>query len=181
MTYYSTPPRSDELWHHGIKGMRWGVRKYQNEDGSLTPAGERHYYRKDGSLKRRGKKRQAVVRDAYNYFKRAVDRDKGEYNQWAQNYSKALKKYGGKEGHINYLRERYGDKNLKSILSDPGNVEWAKGKAREKVNEWKNMMDEYNSSKSTMNRYRNLPIDLTEKEYKDAKSYAKIYRKTRKY
>lgn len=56
MTYYSTPIRSDELWHHGIKGMHWGIRKYQNEDGSLTPAGERHYYRKDGSLKRRGKK-----------------------------------------------------------------------------------------------------------------------------
>ena len=32
-----------ELYHHGIKGQRWGVRRYQNEDGSLTPAGERRY------------------------------------------------------------------------------------------------------------------------------------------
>lgn len=46
MNYYSTPPTSDEIWHHGIKGMRWGVRRYQNEDGSLTPAGQRHYYKK---------------------------------------------------------------------------------------------------------------------------------------
>ena len=29
--------------HHGIKGMKWGVRRYQNEDGSLTEAGKRRY------------------------------------------------------------------------------------------------------------------------------------------
>lgn len=32
-----------ELYHHGIKGMKWGVRRYQNADGSLTSAGKRRY------------------------------------------------------------------------------------------------------------------------------------------
>lgn len=32
-----------ELYHHGIKGQKWGVRRYQNKDGSLTPAGAKRY------------------------------------------------------------------------------------------------------------------------------------------
>lgn len=40
--------RSDELYHHGIKGQKWGVRRFQNKDGSLTPAGEKRYG--DGNL-----------------------------------------------------------------------------------------------------------------------------------
>lgn len=32
------------LMHHGIKGQKWGIRRYQNEDGSLTPAGKKRYY-----------------------------------------------------------------------------------------------------------------------------------------
>ena len=32
---------TDELYHHGVKGQRWGFRRYQNKDGSLTPAGRR--------------------------------------------------------------------------------------------------------------------------------------------
>lgn len=33
----------NELYHHGTLGMKWGVRRYQNKDGSLTPAGKKRY------------------------------------------------------------------------------------------------------------------------------------------
>lgn len=37
-------PYPNELYHHGIKDQKWGIRRYQNADGSLTPEGKRRYY-----------------------------------------------------------------------------------------------------------------------------------------
>ena len=51
----------DELYHYGVLGMKWGVRRYQNKDGSLTPSGEKRYYNDDGSLTRHGR----YARDAH--------------------------------------------------------------------------------------------------------------------
>lgn len=45
---------SNELSHHGIKGQKWGRRRYQNKDGSLTPEGYKRY----GSVK--------LVEEEYN-------------------------------------------------------------------------------------------------------------------
>lgn len=43
MSYYYVQRSPDYLEHHGILGMKWGVRRYQNKDGSLTPEGRARY------------------------------------------------------------------------------------------------------------------------------------------
>ena len=50
-----------ELWHHGIKGQRWGVRRYQNADGSLTAAGRKRYDRDIRENNAKKKENRAII------------------------------------------------------------------------------------------------------------------------
>lgn len=42
MKYIIRSQAEKELYHHGILGMHWGIRRYQNKDGSLTAKGKKH-------------------------------------------------------------------------------------------------------------------------------------------
>lgn len=48
MNYYGYELiRESDLTHHGIKGQKWGVRRFQNDDGSLTSRGQVRYAKKE--------------------------------------------------------------------------------------------------------------------------------------
>ena len=56
-----------ELYHHGVKGMKWGVRRYQNKDGSLTPAGKKRQSKYERSVEKttRGLAKAGAIAEKY--------------------------------------------------------------------------------------------------------------------
>ena len=83
---------TQELYHWGIKGQKWGQRRYQNKDGSLTPAGQKRYNKEVEKLKKETAKVKAAEKVIANKKKVQNKFDKLEEKKAAlEARKKALK------------------------------------------------------------------------------------------
>lgn len=109
--YYLT--REDELYHWGIKGQKWGQRRYQNEDGSLTEEGKIRYgytgeVRKDPSVKELIKDRKKRV----NAESEAIKKSKVSSKEKAR----ALSKLGKHSDSAEYYAKDFQNKRNALII-----------------------------------------------------------------
>ena len=99
MALYERPLRPDELMHFGILGMKWGVRRYQNKDGSLTELGKKRLGYSDYSDTHKDdvelKKGTKVTRVVGGVETNAYHDDEPDI------YKKELQKFKDKEKNLN--------------------------------------------------------------------------------
>lgn len=131
-----------ELAHHGIKGMKWGIRRYQNADGSLTPEGKAKYYSADGK-RLTGAGRRWQVRERKKYYK---DRYKGAKDSLKD----ARKAY--KSGEIDYKqykgKKRYYKEKRNNAYNDLNTMRLPFATAGQKLH-----YDKLDRNKKTLMRY----------------------------
>lgn len=102
---------SNELCHFGIKGQKWGVRRYQNPDGTLTPAGKRRYSNKHEDYSRAHSKKSVKsmsdveLRNRINRLQ--MEKQYGDMTKKKSAGEKAIKKFVATAGTLASVTAAY--------------------------------------------------------------------------
>lgn len=175
------------LAHHGILGMKWGLRRYQNKDGSLTPAGKTRYAgspnprHKPSSARKAAKQRAAALEKAR--------KAKAEKKAFEEARQKALKS-GNATEVLKYkdsstrteLQEAYNRISTERLLMEISAKETAKGKSKvdqilEVADKWaargSKAVEVWNKAKKIKSIFDEQKKKQEEKEKKDQENAEK--------
>lgn len=188
--YVSGVPFGDELYHHGIKGQKWGIRRYQNLDGSLTPAGRERY----SSEKEQKKFADKLSRRKWTIEESNALNNSPQIREIASKLKNEAKRYSDAAKAIEDATERfYSDRSFsdkyRRMAIDKVLKEWpeAFGGASKKeifsefdyLDAFQNEYDPFEIFRSNKSDKRNIEYDRLEREYgaarKDMEKTAKQY------
>lgn len=114
-------PETGVLAHHGILGQKWGVRRYQNPDGSLTPAGRRRLERADKKWVKKNEKK--IYNETYAKSRREMNEFvRNELNPNIRKYNKNRKISATYANAYSRKLAQLMNKNVRDIESPSGKV-----------------------------------------------------------
>lgn len=143
----------NELCHYGILGMKWGIRRYQNKDGSLTPAGKQRYAEESNKKIQRNKDGSSTIPAGFKFNrvgKASLDINKsgGLYVSYGkEDAARYVKSLGPTT--IGKLLGQYGEAvqhiTVKKALKMPSNTQTAKETAELLLSN-ENLLKRFNES-----------------------------------
>lgn len=99
MSTYVIIPNDSDLYHHGIKGQRWGVRRYQNYDGSYTKKGLKRYQESETAYTNaKGKLKEAKASKNTDDIKAAKQEAKATRQQMNSDWKQLKRDYAADQG-----------------------------------------------------------------------------------